>query len=843
MSTEAISRPNMSPHRKASLDIRSKILLAVAVPLVFAIAVGGIAIVNIQRMAHTQGWVDHTQRVLGQAASILGAAVDMETGMRGFLLAGQDQFLETYENGGARVFKMLSDLRQTVSDNPPQVEKLQDAEDILKQWQTDVVAKLVALRREIGDAPTMNDVAGEVSEARGQVFFNTFRDLIDRFITAETRGLAKRQMRFEAMLTNQFVKPEMVRRAKNALRDANARIAEAQALYAAGINMETGMRGYLLAGQDSFLAPLTAGEEEFTERLRNLQTAVSGSESQLALLSEIESVIGDWRASVVTPMIALRHEIGDAKTMDDMADIVGEARGKAYFDAFRVIMADFTNEERALMVVRQAENASTQKMTIRMTLGALGVGLVVGGSLAVGLGTNIGRSLRQLADGMRQLSEGDLGVAIQGQDRGDEVGLMSRATEVFKQNALKMDALNARREADAKRLSELAEEREAAAAREAEARQEQDLRDQRAQQQRDAMMAELDASFGLVVDAAAQGDFAKRINADFKDEVLVGLARKMNTLMHSVDTGLSAAGTTLQHISEGDLTQEMRGNFKGAFADLQHHMNSMVASLRQLIGGLSDNSASVAQASSNLTRTAEELSREAEANASALAQTSTSVESIAESFAQITANVSASSNLARQARETAKENENVASEAVASMEKIAEASQEIERVVSVIDGITFQINLLALNAGVEAARAGDAGRGFSVVASEVRALAQRSSDAATEITQVIGRTNSAISDGVTKVTAAKSSLDQIAENVLTIASSIDEASEMISNQATGLGQVTSSVTQIDNTTQRQVSAFEDITASSTDLANQANDLQSAAASFHLGRTKRALDAA
>lgn len=473
--------------------------------------------------------------------------------------------------------------------------------------------------------------------------------------------------------------------------------------------------------------------------------------------------------------------------------------------------------------------ASAQLSSVLVGLTVLGVALIA--SLLLSRG--IARPIQSLTEAVRSVAENHLQTDIPGTGRRDEVGELARAAETFKQNALRMEELYAEQAASNQKMTKLTEEREEAARREILARDEQEKKDNIAFEQREAMMTQLDNSFGNAVEAAARGDFQHRIDDEFSDRILASLAEKMNALMVSVDEGLSAAGSTLKRLAGGDLRSEMTGKFEGAFAELQSCMNEMVFSLRHLVGDISISSVSLTHSSNDLTSTARGLSEEAERNAAALEETAASVTEMSSSFEQVAKNVSESSALARQARDTARENESVAAKAVESMENISAASEEIERVVTVIEGITFQINLLALNAGVEAARAGDAGRGFSVVASEVRALAQRSSEAATEITAVIGRTKGAVSNGVEKVTAAKISLDQIADTVLGVTSSIDETAIMISDQVEGMNEITAAIAKIDGATQRQVAAFEEITASSATLSEEARGLRNASSEFRI----------
>lgn len=95
---------------------------------------GGISVYSIMSIVDTNEQVDHTYVVLGDAASIVSSAVDMETGMRGFLLAGQEGFLDPYTSGQQATYSGIASLQETVSDNPKQVERLAEAENVLREW-------------------------------------------------------------------------------------------------------------------------------------------------------------------------------------------------------------------------------------------------------------------------------------------------------------------------------------------------------------------------------------------------------------------------------------------------------------------------------------------------------------------------------------------------------------------------------------------------------------------------------------------------------------------------------------------------------------------------------------
>ena len=181
-----------------SMGLKTKILAGVCSPLILLLILGGIAMFNINSIVTTSGWVDHTRKVLASAAGIVGSAVDMETGMRGYLLAGEDGFLNPYTEGEKITYSRIEDLQKVVSDNPKQVARLDEVAKILKEWQADVTEPAIDLRRQIGDAETMNDMAKLVGEAKGKVYFDKFRQQIAIFIEREATLMAKRRVDFEA---------------------------------------------------------------------------------------------------------------------------------------------------------------------------------------------------------------------------------------------------------------------------------------------------------------------------------------------------------------------------------------------------------------------------------------------------------------------------------------------------------------------------------------------------------------------------------------------------------------------------------------------------------------------
>jgi len=492
--TQAAGKLNGIGAKFANLKTKTKVLVGIFAPMVLLVVLGAVAIFNISTIVGTNERVNHTHNVLAEAADIIGSAVDMETGMRGYLLAGQDGFLNPYRGGEKATYARLGELKQTVSDNPKQVARLEEVEKTLRAWQKDVTEPTIQLRRDIGDAATMNDMAKLVGEARGKVYFDKFREEIATFIGREAALLEVRKKEFEAA-------ERSVKEASNSaeitaglkIMDDTQKwvvhtfevIGRANATLAAAVDMETGMRGYLLAGQEGFLDPYNAGSKTFHELVSGLQETVSDNPAQVKLLGEMATTIDGWVKEVTEPTIKLRREIGNARTMDDMADLVGEARGKKYFDGFRQIMGDFSAEEEGLMEVRQAANEETVSQTYILIAACIAFALAIGGGLAWAIGNGIANPIQNMTSVMGNLAEGDLQVEVTGAERGDEIGQMAAAMQVLKDNSIEAERLRSEAEKAAEAQRQRDEEDRKRQEQEAEAERQREVETAEADRKRE----------------------------------------------------------------------------------------------------------------------------------------------------------------------------------------------------------------------------------------------------------------------------------------------------------------------------------------------------------------------
>jgi biotin operon repressor len=171
--------------------------------------------------------------------------------------------------------------------------------------------------------------------------------------------------------------------------------------------------------------------------------------------------------------------------------------------------------------------------------------------------------------------------------------------------------------------------------------------------------------------------------------------------------------------------------------------------------------------------------------------------------------------------------------AVTSVEVIQKSAQQMNEIIGVIDSLAFQTNILALNAAVEAARAGEQGRGFAVVASEVRSLAQRSAASSKEIRQLIETSRMQVDASVAQIRTAGSSISEIVNGVRGVAENMSLISASSAEQSSGLTEISSAVSQLDQITQRNAQMVERAVVQANQLEHRAAHLSKAVSTFVL----------
>ncbi len=308
----------------------------------------------------------------------------------------------------------------------------------------------------------------------------------------------------------------------------------------------------------------------------------------------------------------------------------------------------------------------------------------------------------------------------------------------------------------------------------------------------------------------------------------------MVTISRAIATPLAKASEVLGRVASGDMTAHLDLESADEIGQMALALNKSVEGMRSTLQGVQDVSNDVTTAAAELAAAAEQISHGAQEQAASLEKTAANLEEVTATVKQSADNSHHASQVANGAGEAAQRGGTVVEAAVMAMAAITTSSKKIADIITTIDEIAFQTNLLALNAAVEAARAGDQGRGFGVVATEVRSLAKRTGSAAKEIRGLIADALGKVEVGTAQVNNSGETLRDIVKAVQRVTDMIGEIAAASREQNTSVAQVNVAVTEVDQVTQANAAQTEELSATAESLLEKAAHLKDLVSAFQLG---------
>lgn len=282
-----------------------------------------------------------------------------------------------------------------------------------------------------------------------------------------------------------------------------------------------------------------------------------------------------------------------------------------------------------------------------------------------------------------------------------------------------------------------------------------------------------------------------------------------------------------QHVVSGRKVKHIHLNRVDEIGLLLRAINQFGLNLHSLVDDVGTQVRGITTVSNKLAENNVDLNTRTEETTANLQQTAAAIEQITVAVQQSAATATQATTVAETASHVALKGGDMMKETIGMMGSISSASDKIVDIIGVIDSIAFQTNILALNAAVEAARAGVQGRGFSVVAAEVRNLAQHSASAAKEIKALIDANVESVKQGRVMVESAGNHISDIVNEVLQVSTLIKEISNATHEQTAALGLINTSIAQIEQMTQRNTDMVTQSTEAAEDLNRQALRLSSA----------------
>ena len=329
----------------------------------------------------------------------------------------------------------------------------------------------------------------------------------------------------------------------------------------------------------------------------------------------------------------------------------------------------------------------------------------------------------------------------------------------------------------------------------------------------------------------ADGDFTL-IDGEYTGKFAV-LVDSCNLTNRRTAAYVSDIAKTLEAMSHGDLTVSLKEDYVGSYAPIKHAVDTMLNSLNQVVADINEISEVVARGALQTSQSSANIAEGNERQTVSVEELSNSISIFQQNVAKANQDASVASLDVAKAREAVNEGGTFVKSMEQNMHKIKTSSESISKIIGVITNIAFQTNLLAINASIEAARAGEVGKGFSVVADEVRSLAGRSQSSAKETEEIISEDEHSVREGLEMTNNVVEAFGMITEHIAKISSLIEDISEVSGDQLEAIAGINTNVTEILGVLRQTSEEANNANCAASELSSQSELLREKVSFFKL----------